>query len=508
MGRVVHQSLFLRILQVSLLVGLILVFTHTAYAADVTLSPSSGSYTAGQTFTVNVRALPNGSNINAVESSLSFDPNTLSVVSLTKGPAFSLWTTEPTFSNSAGTITFGGGSPTPFTSPSNILAITFRTTGEGTGTVTFGDTSILAADGRGTDVFENAQNGSYTIGAATTPTTPAPSETPAPAGDSDDSDEAIIFGDPPQPPEIGSQIFLDPNVWYSETNGLFTWTLPFDVDAVAVEISSSSENNPEENEEAILDPAPEEFAITSDIVRDGVQYVSINFRNQVGWGAPTNRKLQIDTTPPEPFTINVRPANNPDDFPLLNFEAVDVTSGIDYYEMTVADKEPVIITPDEARLGYLLGELEDGTYTVRIVAHDMAGNTRESSTAVLITAGWIRPVEVEEERTLWDYFTALNLFIFFLVVTIILLIVYIWYQSKSNREREEKLRRETKEIQDQMEKIFSALRDEIYDQILNITKRKRLSAKEKEAIEGLTQALEVSETLIEKEINDVKTILR
>jgi hypothetical protein len=59
-----------------------------------------------------------------------------------------------------------------------------------------------------------------------------------------------------------------------------------------------------------------------------------------------------------------------------------------------------------------------------------------------------------------------------------------------------------------MEKIFSALRDEIYEQVNHITKRKRLSEKEKEAVEGLTQALEVSETLIEKEISDVKTILR
>ena len=59
-----------------------------------------------------------------------------------------------------------------------------------------------------------------------------------------------------------------------------------------------------------------------------------------------------------------------------------------------------------------------------------------------------------------------------------------------------------------MEKIFSALRDEIYDQVNMITKRKRLSKSEKEAVEGLNQALEVSETLIEKEINDVKAILK
>ena len=59
-----------------------------------------------------------------------------------------------------------------------------------------------------------------------------------------------------------------------------------------------------------------------------------------------------------------------------------------------------------------------------------------------------------------------------------------------------------------MEKIFSALRDEIYDQINTITKRQRLSKKEKEAVENLNQALEVSETLIEKEIGDVEKILK
>jgi regulatory protein YycI of two-component signal transduction system YycFG len=126
----------------------------------------------------------------------------------------------------------------------------------------------------------------------------------------------------------------------------------------------------------------------------------------------------------------------------------------------------------------------------------------------LITAGWIKPAEVVDEASLWDFFTAGNLFIAFLITIIAMLLGYLWYDRKQNKLREEKLRRETREIQDQMEKIFSALRDEIYDQINLITKRPRLSQKEKEAVEGLNQALEVSETLIEKEINDVKTILK
>jgi flagellar biosynthesis/type III secretory pathway M-ring protein FliF/YscJ len=159
-------------------------------------------------------------------------------------------------------------------------------------------------------------------------------------------------------------------------------------------------------------------------------------------------------------------------------------------------------------LGYLLRELEDGTYTVRILAFDRAGNSRESTKAVLITAGWTKPVEVQDKKSFWDFFTPSNLLIMLLLVVIVLQFIYIWYERKILRQKEDKLRRETREVQDQMEKIFSALRDEIYDQINAITKRKRLSKNEKEAVEGLNQALEVSETLIEKEINDVKAVLK
>lgn len=483
-------------------------FAYT-YAADLVVSPASGSFSAGQTFTATVRAVPGGDSVNAVEATMNFDSDNLSVVSVSKsGSVFSLWTTEPTFSNAAGTITFGGGSPTPFTTTSNLLTVTFRTTGEGGGSVGFTKASVLAADGRGTDVYNNGTGGTYTVAAGTVPTpTPTPEPAPTPTEDNDDQ-EAIIFGDPPRPAEIGSQVFLDPDVWYSAVDGLFTWTLPFDVTAVAVEISDNVDNVPQENEDAIIDPPDEEFVISADNVTDGIQYVSINFENQVGWGAVLNRQLKIDTTEPEPFTINVTPGSSEDSFPLLNFAAKDGTSGIDYYEMTIANKEPFDVTPDEAALGYLLRELEDGTYTVTVVAHDMAGNTRESSAAVLITAGWTKPVEVLDEGSFWDFFTGTNILIFFLLLLIALMLVYIWYEKKILKEKEEKLRRETREIQDQMEKIFSALRDEIYDQINHITKRKRMSAKEKEAVESLTQALEVSETLIEKEISDVKSILR
>ncbi len=483
----------------------------SAWAADLVVSPATGSYTPGQTFTVSVRVAPGGQSVNAVEASLKFDPAVLSVTNVSKtGSVFSLWTTEPTFSNSAGTVTFGGGSPTPFTAQSNLVSVTFRAVAAGTGSLTVSSASVLAADGRGTDVYAKSTGGSFTVAAAPTPTTPTePEPEPEePESAEEDDNAAIVFGDPPRSPEVGSKTFLDPEVWYSTKNGLFEWEIPFDVNELAVMMSTSSDNQPELTKSAISNPPIKEFALSADNVTDGIQYLSIKYKNQVGWGAVLNRKVMIDTTAPEAFTIDVRISNSPTGFPQLNFEAQDVTSGIDFYEMTIADKEPIKVTPDEAKIGYLLKELEDGTYTVKVVAHDKAGNIREATVAVQITAGWIKPAEVVVETSIWDYFTGRNIFTFLLLLVIAMQFIYIWYERKLNKAREDKLRRETREIQDQMEKIFSALRDEIYDQINLITKRPRLSKKEKEAVEGLNQALEVSETLIEKEINDVKTILK
>jgi len=483
-------------------------FTH---AAEVLVSPSTGSYSVGQSFTATIQTNPQGKNVNAVEAKLSFDNTKLSVVSISKtGSVFSLWTTEPTFSNTAGTIDFGGGSPSPFSVRSNLITVTFRTLKEGSATVSVASASVLAADGLGTDVYTAPGNATYTVTPPTTPTpppTPPPNQNPTPSDEEpkQESDDATItFGDPPRAPEAGSTTFLDPEVWYATKVGVFTWEVPFDVDVLALDISTSSEFEPK----TVYDPPTDQLSMSEELLRDGVQYLTMQYKNQVGWGGILHRKIMIDTIPPEQFTINVRAGNSPSAFPLLMFEATDSTSGISKYEMTIAGGELLEVTPDEAKLGYLLTNLEDGTYTVKVVAIDFAGNKTESSVAVLITAGWHPPVEVVSVTSIWDIFKGKNLVILLLILILIAQNVYMAYVRKQHDQKEQKLRKETREIQDQMEKIFSALRDEIYDQINMITKHERLSKKEKEAVEGLNQALEVSETLLEKEITDVSKILK
>lgn len=485
-----------------------------AEAAGVAVSPTAGSYGVGQSFTVTIQVDPQSKSVNAVEAKLSFDNTKLSVVSLSKiGSVFSLWTTEPSFSNTAGTIDFGGGSPSPFTAKSSLMTLTFKVLAEGAGKVSVASASVLAADGLGTDVYTGPVNASYTLtGAAPTPTpTPQPSPKPKEEPKAEPvkpkevpSDAAITFGDPPRAPEAGSTVFLDPEIWYATKIGVFTWGVPFDVDSLRIDMSTSSEFVPVTESH----PPIEQISLNERVVSDGIQYLTMQYKNQVGWGGILHRKIMIDTIPPEKFVINVQTSNSPSKFPLLSFEAKDTTSGIQKYVMTISGGEPIEVTPDEAKLGYLIRELKDATYTVKIVAYDFAGNQTESTTAILITAGWHPPVEAVVVTSVWDMFKGKNLVIILLILALIGQFVYMTMTRKRHEQKEQKLRKETREIQDQMEKIFSALRDEIYDQINLITKHERLSKKEKEAVEGLNQALEVSETLIEKEITDVSKILK
>ncbi len=506
--------LLIIISKVCLFFLLYLLGINIVYSADLLISPATGSYNVGSTFTITVQANPRGQQINAVEAELRFDPSELSVVSVSReGSAFSLWTNEPSFSNSAGTVQFGGGNPTPFSTQSPLMTVTFRATGDGDASVSFTEATVLAADGFGTDVLNNMTGGTYTLSVAdTTPTqetstpTPTPTQT-TPQADTD-SDAAIAFGDPPRAPVVGSTDWLDSELWYTRTVGKFTWDIPFDVNAVAIAISTSSNFVPSTNSENIVEPPVESFEITEGMISDGIYYLSVQFRNQVGWGAVNNRKFMVDSTPPDSFTIDVIPGSSDRSFPTLRFESRDAMSGISHYDMEIANREPVRITPDEARLGYLLRDLEDGTYTVTITAFDKAGNRTISTAPVLITAGWLPPETDEEKDSFWSFLTGTTLLIIFLILIIVGQSIYIYFDRKQRNATEHRLRRETKEIEEQMTKIFSALRDEIYDQINTITKRPRLSKREKETVEQLNQALEVSETLIEKEINDVQSILK
>jgi hypothetical protein len=103
-----------------------LLFVPVADAASLKLSPSTGIYTAGKSFTISVALNTDGKSVNAADGKLTFNPKELQVVSVSRASSiFNLWTEEPSFSNTQGTIAFGGGSPTGYKGTSGaILNIT------------------------------------------------------------------------------------------------------------------------------------------------------------------------------------------------------------------------------------------------------------------------------------------------------------------------------------------------------------------------------------------------
>jgi hypothetical protein len=345
----------------------------------------------------------------------------------------------------------------------------------------------------------------------------------SPSSDSDTAEQTLVIAIPVDPTsdtsnpvevttdsestplayEVTSVLFPDPELWYNQMVGMFTWNLPADITIVSAEIATSSDNVPS----VLFDTLINEFEVSAENLVDGVQYLSVQFKNESGWGSVTNHKIQIDTTPPEVLTIDVLSGTSVFPFPLLLFEAQDSTSGIDYYVLSIDNGESQTIFPNEARRGYILSELLDGTYTATVSAFDKAGNQTMTSIPVLVAAGWSPEPYLEKESYVQSVFTDKNILIVILALVVLGECVYIAISRKQSREKEEKLRREALDVQEQMRKIFSALRDEIYEQVHTITKYPKLSAKEKEAVEGLHKALEVSETLIGKEIDDVQTIL-
>lgn len=464
-------------------------------AAEVQVVPASGTYALGQTFTATVMVTPGEASANAVDATLEFDPSILSVVSVNKDDSdFTRWTTEPIFSNSLGTITFGGVSEAPFTASVNLVSITFRTLAPGDGDLSVADASVYATDGLRTDVFTGSESAVFTV------------SSDAEVVDESEEEPVITAVDMPV---VHSEEFSDPEVWYGVSTGTFTWRLPAGTEAVAVEITTDADNRPNNNPEAIYETPISRFSITSDIVTEGVQYFSLRFRDEEGWGDEIlNRKLLIDTVSPESFAVETT-IENSEGFPTLHFEAVDFTSGIVGYEISIPNQEAVMLSASDVKSGYTLSKLEDGTYPITVIAYDRAGNFRPSEIKVTVTAGWTSTNANSNQFTAGSILDSIpNLSIYILATLIILLLIHSHFERKRIRLKEAKLARETHEIQSQTEKIFSALRDEIYDQINTITKRKRLSKAEKEAVEGLHQAIEVSESLIEKEINDVKKVLK
>lgn len=348
-----------------------------AGSATLFLSPSSGSYNLNRTFSVKVMVNSGGGvGINAAEGNIKFDNSLLSVSKLDdSGSIFKLWTTDPTFSNGGGTISFGGGSPGAYKgNAGEIFSITFKTKSIGTAQVNFNSGIVLAADGKGTNVFGGFGNASYLIKEEEDKKPKKEEKTKL-----DEGDKPKRMGIKPPLPEIESLSHPEEDTWYSNNTPEFKWKLLADLSGVSFLIDQKNISDPGNEADGII-----ESKIFENIP-DGENYFHIKYGNSSGWGPIAHKKFLVDITSPESFSISLDTlGDNTNPIPHLVFKTVDETSGIEYFSININD-EILKIGVNEVSKGYYQPEpLSPGEYNVEISAVDRADNKTSAAINFII----------------------------------------------------------------------------------------------------------------------------
>jgi hypothetical protein len=305
-----------------------------------------------------------GKPINAAEGTLTFNPSELQVLGISKaGSIFSLWTIEPTFSNTSGRVTFGGGSPQGYTgSAGTVMSITWKARTVGTPKVNYSSGSVLAADGLGTNVLSGMTGGTYTVSAA--------SASPEP--------EYVAPVNTPAAPKVDSSTHPDPEKWYTNPTAKLSWSLPSGVTAVRTLVDKARGTIPT----IVYDPPIREREITD---LSGENYFHIQFKNADGWGRVSHYRLAVDADKPSSFTLALAEGGEGGAKQLL-FDAKDATSGIARYEVQINGGERTTWIDEKKDGIFSLPVLPPGEHTVVAEAFDYAGNGLVSSLTFAIQA--------------------------------------------------------------------------------------------------------------------------
>jgi hypothetical protein len=382
----------LKITALALMVIFLVTPAKSAQAVSLYLSPSSGLYKVGSSFSVMVYVQSSDQAMNAASGTVYYPADNLELISLSKnGSIFGLWVDEPTFSQAAGTFHFEGivMNPGYKGSGGRIITANFKVKAAGSASLRFSSGSVLANDGLGTNILDSMGTAQFTL----TASTPAPSqpitlptkvETPKPVSKpatptvtvpaksvEPPATPAVTATGLPALPQIFSSTHPNQDSWYNVKQASFNWQVPPDVTAVSLLFGELDNAVPT----VIYSPPVAEKTI--DNLEDGVWYFSVRFKNKLGWGETAHYRIQVDTTPPDAFAIkfvsdgqeitNLRP--------VVTFETTDALSKIDHYKIRVigdagieAANETVSSNP------YMLPIQSPGKKTIFVQAFDKAGN--------------------------------------------------------------------------------------------------------------------------------------
>lgn len=341
---------------ISALFLLSVTFTH---AASLSINPASSKISTGNIVSVKVAVGTQGKSINNSEAKIIFPADLLEVVSINKSSSiFSMWVEDPKFSNITGMISFNGGIPNPGYVGENgeIISVAFRAKKPGVASVVFSDSAVRENNGLGTDILTLKQPASIQIDAVQ-------NEIPAVNTTSNSL---------PTKPQIISSTHPEQDAWYTSTSATFSWTITDDISSIQTLLGQSANSTPT----VVYDSSVTQRTVNN--LSDGVLYFHLRYMNSVGWGPTAHYKIQIDSTPPEKFSVSAR---NDGVYNFVTLNAVDKGSGIDFYSLKIDGGSDIKVKKDslvnnEFRLPV---QSQDG-HTLVVMAFDKAGNYTESHT--------------------------------------------------------------------------------------------------------------------------------
>lgn len=338
---------------------LVFLFAQVAQAASLYISPSTGSYSVGQSFSVSVYVSSSDQAMNAASGTISFPTDKLEVTSISKsGSVITLWVQEPSYSNANGTVSFEGIVLNPgYTGAAGrVITVNFRTKSAGSAVVTFSSGSVLANDGQGTSILSGLGSASYSI------------DVPVTGPGADEATSPPVTAGTLPGPEINSNTHPDPDSWYPVTVAEFNWDLPAGTTGSRLLVGQQPQANP------TVTYAPAIDSRTLDPLEDGIWYFHVQLRNQNGWGGVSHFRFQIDTQEPDYFNMEQIPEEDPTTpTRSFSFDAEDATSGISHYTIQIDDGEAIDWEDDGGHI-YTTPTLGPGKHTIIVNAMDKAGN--------------------------------------------------------------------------------------------------------------------------------------
>lgn len=335
-------------------------------AASIVVSPNAGNYNVGDLFTLSVYATSPDQYFNALSGRINFPADKLTIVSVSKvSSVVNFWTIDPgEYINEVGVIRFEGVvlNPGYKGNRGNIFSVTFRAKTQGAAAFNFLTASVLANDGKGTNILSSVRDGLYTLG---------------PVGSEFTTEE---LGDGlPLAPQVISSTHQNGFEWYSLNKASFAWNLAPDTTGVSYLVDKKPTTNPGTSSKGMTS------LYSTDTLEDGSWYLHVRTRNQKGWGSTTHFRFQIDTTPPSRLVIiEMDKTTKTSPRGRFMFESEDEGSGIKEYDIEIGTTYGTTWFENSSNI-YETPPLPPGEYDIIVTSKDRAGNNlKQKATFTII----------------------------------------------------------------------------------------------------------------------------